>query len=226
MPNHIQNRLKVIGETSEVQNLLHSIKGTTQDGSEIAMDFNKIKPMPECLNIESGSLGSLAQTLLFGTGGDDFLGIAVMQKRMREFSEDRRREAIELALKYQKNLDEHGCATWYDWSRKNWGTKWNAYGHNHQRNTENTVYFQTAWSPPVELILELSRQFPNVELHLAYADEDTGCNVGKIKMKSGEYIEAFQPDNQSNEAYEIYLELHPDCDYIKMVDGKYEYVDE
>lgn len=37
-----------------------------------------------------------------------------------------------------------------DWSRENWGTKWNAYGHKPVERTDDTltIIFDTAWSPP------------------------------------------------------------------------------
>lgn len=37
-----------------------------------------------------------------------------------------------------------------DWSRQNWGTKWNAYSHKPTERTETTLTlrFNTAWSPP------------------------------------------------------------------------------
>lgn len=37
-----------------------------------------------------------------------------------------------------------------DWSRANWGTKWNAYGHKATNRTDDTltIVFDTAWAPP------------------------------------------------------------------------------
>lgn len=254
MPNHIQNRLKVVGKENEVQNLLSSIKGKMDDGSEIAMDFNKIKPMPEGMNLQvhsgikmwveictgqidfaqlfnpppsspsemfkNGNYGSLTSRMGASTAMQHLTG--KRKGNVKDFTA----EEFEMFVQCLKNYREYGSTSWYEWAKENWGTKWNAYGQNDKRNTEDTIYFQTAWSPPLQLMAELSSKFPNVELHFDYADEDSGSNAGKIKLKGGEAIEVFQPDNQSNEAYEIYLELHPDCDYIKMVDGKYEYVEE
>lgn len=40
--------------------------------------------------------------------------------------------------------------TGLDWSREQWGTKWNAYGHKPTERTDDTITFRfdTAWSPP------------------------------------------------------------------------------
>ncbi len=53
---------------------------------------------------------------------------------------------------------------WYTWNCKNWGTKWNAYSLNDERNTEDTIYFQTAWNSPTELMEVLSKKFPLVNI--------------------------------------------------------------
>lgn len=254
MPNHIQNRLKVIGEENEVQNLLNHIKGKKEDGSEIEIDFNKIVPMPKGMDVEvhsgikmwveictgqldfaqlfspplsspsemfkNGNYGSLASRIGASTAMDYLTG--KRDGNVKDFTP----EEFEMFVQCLKNYREYGSTSWYEWAKDNWGTKWNAYELNDERTTSDTIYFQTAWAPPIELMVKLSSEFPKVEIQLDYADEDSGSNTGKIKLKGGEVIDVFQPDNQSNEAYEIYLELHPDCDYIKMVDGKYEYVEE
>ena len=46
-----------------------------------------------------------------------------------------------------------GENTWYEWNKKNWGTKWNAY------DTEfdgNCVRFTTAWCPPNPIIVAIA----------------------------------------------------------------------
>lgn len=55
MPNHVSNILTIIGEHTDVKHVLESISGINEDGKLIPLDFNKVIPMPESLNIESGS---------------------------------------------------------------------------------------------------------------------------------------------------------------------------
>lgn len=42
---------------------------------------------------------------------------------------------------------------WYEWNCNNWGTKWDANIHDWQRQDDNTIslFFDTAWSPPIAL---------------------------------------------------------------------------
>lgn len=89
--------------------------------------------------------------------------------------------------------------TWYGWSIKNWGTKWNAYAV--RVNKYGKFVFQTAWSHPFPVIRKLSEKFPNDLFNIAYADEDKGRNLGMYQMRNGLIINEFSPDeNYSPEA--------------------------
>lgn len=44
--------------------------------------------------------------------------------------------------------------------------------------------------------------YPDYEFYYEYADEDTGCQVGYIRVKGGEFIESVAFDDGSKEAYE------------------------
>ena len=117
----------------------------------------------------------------------------------------------DLGNAYINNMLEYGYDTWYDWSCAKWGTKWNACDV--YMETENTLVFNTAWSAPLPVLDKLAELcYKNdVEFTGRWADEDAGCNVGVFESDcsyddywfSYDYIE-----NQSNEAYEIYSELH------------------
>lgn len=254
MPNHIQNRLQIIGDKKEIEKLFNHIEGKFDD-EKVQMDFNKIKPMPKGMDIEVHSgvkmwaeictgqinfaclfsrmdksaaemlkdreYGSLSSRLAAGTAMEHLTG--KREENVKNFSEDE----FNVFVQCLKNFREHGATSWYEWSNTNWGTKWNAYGQNDKRNTSDTIYFQTAYSSPIGLIVELSKMFPLVKVVLTYADEDSGSNTGRIVLENGEAKEVSQPQSQSKEGYDIYFELHPEAinDY-KMVDGKYEYIEE
>lgn len=68
---------------------------------------------------------------------------------------------------------------WYDWSIKNWGTKWNAYEIS---NIEQGVKFETAWNAPMPIFKALAEKFPDYSFDFKYADEDTGYNFGHLKI--------------------------------------------
>lgn len=65
---------------------------------------------------------------------------------------------------------------WYDWSWREWGTKWNAV-FTRLDDELCEIAFESAWAHPRPVINELARRavFP---IHIAYADEDFGRNLG------------------------------------------------
>lgn len=97
----------------------------------------------------------------------------------------------------QRLIQKYGARDWYDWSIKNWGTKWNS-GET-EIIDDNTVDFNTAWSTPEKLIEELCVKF-NTRVHVMYADEDLGRNCGEYCYSNGLKVESYYPDD--NESFD------------------------
>lgn len=164
MPNHCTNNLtctsgKLIGEIIKP----YLTKG--QHGYQI--DFNKIVPMPE----------GIVKSVAYST-------IENITKEQTE--EEREAEKAAYKLLQEENTKTYGYPDWYEWSVNNWGTKWNAYNHWQFEDVEDVVLeeidqigFQTAWSPPLPVIKELSR-LTGESLRLTYYDEGW--------MFGGEYL--------------------------------------
>ena len=226
MPNHIKNNLEIIGTKKEAIKVIHHLNGDPHDDkSERKIDFNKIKPMPEELNITSDSWISLLENQF----SEGHLKKALDKYREQANFEynDQVEESMDNFIQGIKNYLKYGSASWYGWASENWGTKWNAYSFGDKRDSETIVYFETAWAAPKELMRLLSEQFPDVKISLIWADEDTGYNAGNLLFHNGKEVEKNEPKGGSKEAYEIAFEMRPDykTDY-KLVDGQYEYVEE
>lgn len=239
MPNHVQNRLEFNGNTEKVRNLRDTIKSEpTEEGQVFAMDFNKIIPMPESmrgLQPHSGVINDAKFALKInklarpsGNPITDFINgvdtkMWVEEKGPLGYNDNDKKDFI----KCIENGLYHGHVYWRDWAIENWNTKWNAYDQKHDKNTENCIFYSTAWNTSIPIVSKLSEMFPEVGIKLTYADEDSGSNVGYYEFLAGELVEENKPEDLSNEAYEIYLELHPESkEYIKKIDGKYQYIDE
>lgn len=255
MPNHIQNRLTFTGDAEQVKAILNSIKSIDKEGEAMSIDFNKIVPRPESLSIEPHSVietwakictgqvdivqlfqkmpdtptnlfrdrqyGSLASRMEAATAMEYLMG--EKDRNIKSFTE----EEFDLFVKCLTNMRNHGHLSWYTWGIENWGTKWNAYGQPDNRDTENQIYFQTAWSTPFPVIKKLSEMHPNVNIQLDYADEDSGCNTGTVCFENGSPVSVMQYESQSKEAYDMYFVLHPDQkENYRLVGDKYEYVEE
>ena len=161
MPNHCTNLLsctsgKTIGSIIK--------KYLTDDGK--CLDFEKILPMPDCIKA-SGKYGDI-----------DFI-TAKRDKWQEEEVKAHQKANEELCL------EKTGYKNWYDWSVANWDTKWNAYScwtledNSNELEELHDIGFQTAWSPPINVIRELAK-LTGESLRMSYYDEGW--------MFGGEYI--------------------------------------
>lgn len=209
MPNHITNRLTIIAESPErVKEIFNHIQiDKTDDDDEVfgygTIDFNKIIPMPKDLDdIEANSdLITLQYDL-----GKSFKEIMDDMRKIRSgksFDEKR----LKNFLKGCENYIRYGFTSWYDWSVHHWDTKWNAYGQPSELNTKNTIYFLTAWSCPFKVIAALSKMYPDVEIEIAWADENVGYNIGIATYKNGVKISENIPEAGSLEAKKMFFEI-------------------
>lgn len=71
-----------------------------------------------------------------------------------------------------------------------WGTKWNAVAPSISRfQPDNgfSLYFQTAWSPPIPVYEALSEQYPEITVDVTFSEY--GCDYqGRMVFKAGETI--------------------------------------
>lgn len=179
MPNHCTNLLsctsgKTIG--SIIKPYL------TEDGKSI--DFNKIVPMPE---------GIYKTTL----------EIPILLDAEQQEAWKKEQEILQ-----EQNLKEYGFSSWYDWSVANWDTKWNAYSCYTLEDESlaledlSDIGFQTAWSPPINVIRQLAK-LTGESLRMSYYDE--GWVFG------GEYI----ADADGSESDNCYNDIDDCPEHLK-----------
>jgi hypothetical protein len=62
---------------------------------------------------------------------------------------------------------------WYNFNVREWGTKWDARDVELLEDDETYLHykFDTAWSPPTEVITKLAEQNPNLNITLEYREE-------------------------------------------------------
>jgi hypothetical protein len=111
---------------------------------------------------------------------------------------------IEEQLKFQGN-------DWYSWNVRNWGTKWDVAVSNNneypetelvEEKDDHLIYrFDTAWSPPIPAIHNLSLQYPNLTFDLSY-EEEQGWG-GEITFKNGEVVDQKEYETMCRECDEI-----------------------
>ena len=175
MPNHVENIISLSGSEQEIQQMLKRIKSDMFGVGTV--DFEKIIPMPESLNIESGTrtdrglraYRDFIEVYTFGRSAKDALKALedIPEKSEEIFLRQRtdiRRDEWELGKTAWNNLRQYGAPTWYDWCIENWGTKWNAYGYDEgvDYSGNDALCFQTAWAAPHPILEKLSEMFPAV----------------------------------------------------------------
>lgn len=149
------------------------------------VDFNRIRPMPKDLLMESGTVTRLAEKYLAAFEANDEAAMGEIEKRLptsvRVMGKERdissARDLLDVGRMYRSNRERFGAPTWYEWSFVNWGTKWNAC------DTEvadiggswRAVTFDTAWCPPGgELLAEMFSGFKHVFHMEAYNEDYSG----------------------------------------------------
>ncbi|MCX0815744.1 hypothetical protein JDS23_21215 [Escherichia coli] len=130
MPNHITNEIRVIGGTNKQR--LDFIRVITNKKGLI--DFNTICRRPKSIEMEENNhIRRMASAMAGETVYDYMFGELKTPEQvelaMRESGMTRKEicKIKEQALMRLENYRRYGYYSWFDWSRANWGTKWNAY---------------------------------------------------------------------------------------------------
>ena len=89
------------------------------------------------------------------------------------------------AVPYPVAADRHASDGWYNWSIKNWGTKWNAYDVTTNVTDQGVSYnFTTAWAPPESWLRAATEKYPEIKFMLAYFEG--GCDFCGILILKGD----------------------------------------
>ena len=207
MPNHVENHIEFNGDKQQIDAMLNKI-GSDKYGIG-TIDFKKIIPMPETLNIEAGSktdhgLKAYREFIeVYTAGRSDKEALKALENIPTESENaflsqrtDIKRDEWELGKTAWQNIQKYGAPTWYEWSITNWGTKWNAYGYEEGTDYSacDELTFQTAWSAPHPILRKLSEMFPEIVFKHRWADEDIGMNCGERNYLGGEKIDEFIPE--------------------------------
>ena len=209
MPNHVTNNLEFHCDANRCQEILEYLR---VDGEVLgSIDFNKLIPMPEALNIESGSRGSegcelyrkfLSEAEKVGT---EVEREQIYQKYVSMCGDDPQK--LKLGKQYYENLRDYGATDWYEWRWDHWGTKWNAYDYTPIEQCTDRISFNTAWSSIPKIIEKLSEHFNDQTIAYRWADENIGYNVGEQIYMNGQVIYENIPVANSKDAYELAADI-------------------
>ncbi len=222
MRNNVTNQITFGSDSAALaafQQMAHDMR---MEGEPLgSFDFNKLLPMPKELNMEAGSRTDQGLRLV----REYHRTLAELERRKPgltpaeyalslhrcedEYREKRMADPAVWALGEQAygNVQRFGSPTWYEWCRRNWGAKWNAYGFFTLEKNADTMAFFTAGNAVPQIATLLSQKYPEQTITYRWAEEDIGYNVGEMTLKGGEAIDVNVPEGGSREAYELAGEI-------------------
>lgn len=179
MPNWITNKIKAPS---------HVIAAMVNEKGHV--DFSLMAPFPGVDEWDGiyGNAGTAAEVAVNKPLSDHPL-IARMEKVNRASMDVTKLsdESFEQFVGMLRNYRKCGYLHSMDYARAVWGTTWNACES--QADVQaGTAEFETAWSCPKPIFLELSKRFHCDEIVVEFADEDIGSNCGSFTVKNGEFI--------------------------------------
>lgn len=197
MPNHVTNQITLVGKPERIEELRKMCKGTDKE-----FTFQSFFPMPEELMGTTSPANIVSENELKEWKNKLKKGeLSEWEKESRPITEKESRELI----------SKYGFNDWYHWRLQNWGTKWDCYDLSTDWGN-NFIQFNTAWSTPVPVLKRLSEIFPDVEIHVRYADEDFGSNVGTYTLLGGFFEDMYQPE-YSKESLLLAMDILGDTEY-------------
>lgn len=169
MPNWCSNSLYVSGDSDKV----NEFKGwviTEVNDTEIVRDENYNAVLDE--NGQPLTKEVIREKFtfekLFPTPAELLADVDPIPHKEGEDDESYKNRLEELREKY-------GHSGWYNWRVSNWGTKWDACESDWDLDDEClTIHFQTAWSPPIGWLENVSAQFPELVFKMTFQEEGMG----------------------------------------------------
>lgn len=189
--------------------------------------FTDLLPIPEELKATPQDMIAYEVERIMGIGfsygkepkGEEAVTKAI-QELYQQYSSDEEHEKLNQVI---LNIKNHGFASWYQWCIFNWGTKCDM---RIDYSDKKVLIFDTAWCPPLEWLQEYAKTLPDgVLLQLEWADEDFGCNTGYM-IASNEGVDAFEDENESQQAYDRAVEVLGEPDNLIWLDGEWTWLTE
>lgn len=180
MPNWITNK---IAAPSHVISAMLNDKGV--------IDFSTMAPFPGPRDFDSISCNAeRAAEIVCAIPISTHPVIGALEARSRsEFDIKKLSDGcFQQFIGFLENYRACGYLHSMDFARKVWGTKWNACEPTADAEA-GTAQFETAWSCPQGVLVELSKRFPDEVISITYADEDIGSNCGSFTLKAGQIVE-------------------------------------
>ena len=203
MPDWVANRLVVSGDRGRIADFRDAVRGRADDGAELALDFERVRPTPP----ELASGCRARDTAAAGELLDEF-------RRLKASGTEEERVAFVfgrgsgvmlldpvLRLAWGLSDDESPQQSVHIWRNCAWGVKWNMAAErlNVSEAADGramTFLLDTPWAPPLALVHALAAQFPDLALELAYATAHG--EAGYCRYEAGALVASEDEDSDGD----------------------------
>lgn len=248
MSVRITNRLLFSGKPERIAKIFEAIKSDEKGIG--TLDYNKLLPMPEELNIECGSAADNGfkyykefvseYALSKGVTGIDYLNIPEESEKLHlKYYKNIPENEWELGKKAFRNQIKYGARDWYHWAIDNWGIKWNAYGFKAPEAREtNKIIFDSPDYAPHKIMRLIAEKYPDVEIIHEWVSEELGKDCGTKIYRDGVLAEEIYPETEierCNFAVRVYEVSTPEelgitmnadsTAYIRITEDDYELIE-
>ena len=216
MPNWCSNELVIKGEEKILKafamfaksyNEGNFCKNNPRSNDFSVIDAQRFIPRPKSLDITSGTSVDYGLAILKSEQEGDHTQLDEIKrypwakktwsrKTLINFMIKNKYADIEQAKIALENIKKYGCKDWYEWDINNWGTKWNfcdATVTEFFEDGELVYHFETAWSPPIPVIIKMGEMFPQLRFELDYIEEGMAFK-GTLIIDKGKIIKDVQCD--------------------------------
>lgn len=207
MPNWCYQHLTVTGPSDDLKAFRKSLnhKYTDKEGKESeVISLNHLYPIPQEL-----------QETVSGFMGKDENGNPTP-------------EQVALEKKQSDNIAKYGVKDWYDWANEKWGTKWGACDVDVTQEPmrgQMNIYFESAWSPAIGLLKEISRLNPTLVFAVSF-DEEANLFAGWSVFFAGKHLKDASVDTELTPKLERRLEEAQESGDDDRVDEMWEIIND
>lgn len=211
MPNWVDNLVVATGAEDALTDFFKRHFREDVEGGNISFDFETVVPVPPVVQATGGMIdGELGLVALgvkipgSGASRRKTLKDVLTERWVREagirssgglltYLRKHQPEALEAAEKLIVCHQETGCADWYDWSVKNWGTKWSADATSiiGAEVGKLAFHFLTASRAPEPVFRALGPLHPGLAFEIAATDPDNDWAItGRVAGDVAAFEEA------------------------------------
>ena len=180
MPNWCSNSLHIKGDQAQLRDFLERITVKGEDGATEYEILPNLYPCPK--ELREATAGHF--TAEPNENWAKLLAEGDITHEWHDELVERNRKGYAIA---QENIAKYGYADWYGWCVDKWGTKWGDCDTELLDASDTIdISFQSAWSPPVDGIVEISKLFPDLLFSMSWHEEGMDF-YGGMAVKNGKY---------------------------------------